>query len=79
MGVRSLEMVGRFFWFADMRVEEAEMIIKGLAPVTLIQDELRAQSDLVDDQLIAGAITQPLLRLRHFGDNFPHGGEVLSV
>ena len=61
MGVGSLEVLGGFFRFADMGVEQAQMIIERFAPVAFALDQPRVQSDLVDDRLIAGAIAALLL------------------
>ena len=79
MGLGSLEVLGGFFRFADMGVEQAQMIIERFAPVAFVVDEPRLQSDLVDQRLIAGAITALPLDLQHIGNGLAHRGEVRFV
>src|SRR6202035_3766486 len=74
-----IEMVSRLFRFADMGVEQAQMIIQGFAPVTLVLDEPGFQSDLVDDRLIAGAVAALSLGLQHIRNDLSDVGAVSIV
>ena len=72
-------MKGRPLRIAHVGIEEAKMIVESLRPITFVPDQPGIDANLVEDQLVTGAVALRFLYFQNLRDDSTHGIEVLTI